>query len=99
MYESNDERSKREFYYHESNNNNKTTLCHAICMQGMLFKNPHNKPLNINLDRLVITENIRPQSFMYGSHPTGSVRTVKGSVWYFPVMTTLSVNKKLIFRR
>ena len=68
-------------------------VCKVCCLKTHIIN------LLFNLDRLVITENIRPQSFMYGSHPTGSVRTVKGSVWYFPVMTTLSVNKKLIFRR
>ena len=60
-----------------------TILCHTISMKGMLFKKLYNKPL-INLDRFVITGEYQTSVFY--------VRTVKSSVWYFPVLTALSVN-------
>ena len=47
-------------------------VCKVCCLKTHIIN------LLFNLDRLVITENIRAQSCMYGSHPTGSVRTVKG---------------------
>ena len=59
MYESDDERSKREFYCHKNNNNDNNNIenddsvtlyvCKICCL-----KKPYNKSL-INLDRLVIT--------------------------------------------
>ena len=96
MYESDDEQSKREFYYHESNLNNvekqywkwRFYITQGICymlyvVRYMLLKKPYNNPL-IYLDRLVITGRFQPR-------PTGSVHTVKISVWYFAVMTELFV--------
>ena len=63
----------------------------------MSLRKSYNKPL-INLDRLEITrsKDIRPRSFMYGPRPTGYVRSGEILIWYLSVMTTLSVNKKLI---
>ena len=46
-------------------------------------------------DRLVITGKYQTSVFYVRTSPYGLGRTVKTSVWYFPVMTALSVNKKL----
>ena len=95
------EEFKREFYYHEGNNNknnnieNDDSMSRYTYVRYMLFKKAiYNKSL-INLDRLVITGKHQILVF-YVRTISVFLCTVKTSVWYFPVMTALSVNKKSV---
>ena len=72
MYKSDDEQSRREFYYHESNNTKKNNVENDDSMSRYTYV-----MYVVNLDLLVITGNIRPRSIMYGTRPTGLVRTVR----------------------
>ena len=99
--QSEDEHSEIEFYYPFSlfcsNACEAHSLSHYICMvskNAIIIIN-----LLLTLSAWSLRENIRPRSFMYGPLPTGLIRTVKTLVWYFPVMTVLSVNKKLIIAK
>ena len=77
-------------------------VCKVCCLKSYIIN------LLLTSTAWSLRENIRPRPFMYGPRPTGPrptgprpsglVRTVKTSVCYFPVTTTLSVNKKLLIK-
>ena len=91
MYELDDEQFKWEFFYCKSNNNieNNDSLTLYVCKASCL-KKPYNK-LVINLDRML---------FYIRTSPCGlGPYSVKTSIWHFPVMTVLSVNKELLLMK